>query len=71
MADKCRFKDASQPAAENAAKASLRKRRLNLDVNADPDADLGELDSDGFDALGYMPTHVLYGLTAQDEVRLP
>ncbi|KAL2674994.1 hypothetical protein Neosp_011174 [[Neocosmospora] mangrovei] len=67
--DKCRFKDANQPAAEKAASENLRKRRLNNDASTESEElDIDDTDSDGIDALGYMPAHVLFGLTAQDEV---
>ncbi|KAK7422030.1 hypothetical protein QQZ08_009679 [Neonectria magnoliae] len=69
VADKCRFKDANQPAAEKAAKETLRKRRLNHDASTESlETEIDEGDSDGIDALGYMPAHVLFGLTASDEI---
>ncbi|KAJ3525018.1 hypothetical protein NM208_g11821 [Fusarium decemcellulare] len=69
VADKCRFKDANQPAAEKAASENLRKRRLNNDASTDSiESEIDSGDSDGIDALGYMPSHVLFGLTSQDEI---
>ncbi|WAO83982.1 Zn(2)-C6 fungal-type domain-containing protein [Fusarium falciforme] len=68
VADKCRFKDANQPAVEKAASDNLRKRRLNNDASTESEEfDIDDTESDGIDALGYMPAHVLFGLTAQDE----
>ncbi|KAM5355677.1 hypothetical protein ACJ41O_002323 [Fusarium nematophilum] len=70
VADRCRFKDANQPATEKATSERSRKRRLNNDASTKSldDSDLGNTDSDGIDALGYMPSHVLYDLTSQDEI---
>ncbi|KAF7544995.1 hypothetical protein G7Z17_g9522 [Cylindrodendrum hubeiense] len=71
VADKCRFKDANQPAAEKAAQLKLRKRRLNHDASTDStgsELEIDEAEGDGIDALGYMPSHVLYELTAHDEI---
>ncbi|KAM6531773.1 hypothetical protein FSOLCH5_001225 [Fusarium solani] len=69
VADKCRFKDANQPAGEKAASENLRKRRLNNEGSTESeDFDIEDLDGDGIDALGYMPGHVLFGLTSQAEI---
>lgn len=74
--DQCRFKDLTQPNAEKTAREKRRKRRLandNDNDNANTNANGGAHDSDGstssdgIDALGYMPSHVLYGMTAPDE----
>lgn len=60
----------NQPAAEKAAQEHRLKRRFDSADRSDTSSSLGEdIDSDGIDSLGYMPTHILYGLTAQDEVR--
>ncbi|EEU48682.1 uncharacterized protein NECHADRAFT_103177 [Fusarium vanettenii 77-13-4] len=69
VADKCRFKDANHPACEKAASENLRKRRLNNEGSTESeDFDSEDLDGDGIDALGYMPGHVLFGLTSQAEI---
>ncbi|KAF4963716.1 hypothetical protein FSARC_8286 [Fusarium sarcochroum] len=68
VADKCRFKDSNQSATEKAASDRPRKNRLNN--KASPDSVESEFDdtgSDGIDALGYMPSHVLFGLTSKHE----
>lgn len=68
-ADKCRFRDSNQPAAEKVAQDKRRKRRLNPDFSTDSaGSEIDEAEGSGIDALGYMPSHVLYGLTAQDEI---
>ncbi|KAF4978979.1 hypothetical protein FZEAL_4734 [Fusarium zealandicum] len=69
VADKCRFKDTNQPSAEKSASDSLRKRQRNADDSTESaDSDIEDGDSDGINALGYMPSHVLFGLTSQDKV---
>ncbi|KAF7555833.1 hypothetical protein G7046_g6474 [Stylonectria norvegica] len=69
VADQCRFKDARLPDTEKTVQENWRKRSLDSDdhtsstgTGTDDDAD-----SDGIDALGYMSSHALFGLTAQDE----
>ncbi|KAM0440701.1 hypothetical protein ACHAPT_000002 [Fusarium lateritium] len=60
--------DSSQSAAGKAASDNLKKRRLNNDASTESEElDIDDTDSDGIDALGYMPAHVLFGLTAHGE----
>ncbi|CAM1504232.1 Fc.00g018230.m01.CDS01 [Cosmosporella sp. VM-42] len=68
VADKCRFKDTSLSIAESSMQEKRRKRRLDDDSHTNSTGSEEEVDSDGIDAMGYMPTHVLYGLTARDEI---
>ncbi|KAJ4271686.1 hypothetical protein NW762_000391 [Fusarium torreyae] len=68
VADKCRFKDSNQSAIEKAPTDRLKKHQLNN--KASPDSVESEFDdtgSDGIDALAYMPSHVLFGLTSKHE----
>lgn len=68
VADKCRFKEANQSAPGHAARDDVKNRQPEDVVSSDSDSSDSDLDGDGFETLGYMPSHVLYSLTAQDKV---
>ncbi|KAF9779690.1 hypothetical protein IL306_001621 [Fusarium sp. DS 682] len=68
VADKCRFKDTNQPTSDKAALDRLRKNRINSKTNSDSvETEIEGTKSDGVDALGYMPSHLLFDLTSEQE----
>ncbi|QPC74812.1 hypothetical protein HYE68_005564 [Fusarium pseudograminearum] len=68
VADKCRFKDTNQPVTEKAAVERQRKNRVNIKSSTDSiDSELEDPASDGIDALGYTPSHLLFNLTSRHE----
>lgn len=72
MADKCRFKDTNQPVNEKAALDRFRRNRIiNKTSPESVESELEDPGSDGIDALGYMPSHLLFDLTSKYEVGEP
>ncbi|KAM0353629.1 hypothetical protein ACHAPU_001642 [Fusarium lateritium] len=69
VADKCRFKDTNQPVTEKVALDRLRRSRINTKTSPESaESELGDTGTDGIDALGYMPSHLLFDLTSNYEV---
>jgi hypothetical protein len=72
VADKCRFKDTNQPVNEKAALDRFRRNQINNKTS--PESVESELEgpgSDVIDALGYMPSHLLFDLPSKYEVGEP
>ncbi|KAH7256757.1 fungal-specific transcription factor domain-containing protein [Fusarium tricinctum] len=68
VADKCRFKDTNQPVNEKAALDRYRRNRINNKTSPDSvESQLEDSGSDGIDALGYMPSHLIFDLTSKYE----
>ncbi|RGP70420.1 hypothetical protein FSPOR_3995 [Fusarium sporotrichioides] len=68
VADKCRFKDTNQPVVEKVSVERQRKNRVNIKSSPDSiDSELEDTASGGIDALGYMPSHLLFNLTSRHE----
>ncbi|KAG8674388.1 hypothetical protein FPOAC1_000355 [Fusarium poae] len=68
VADKCRFKDTNQPVTERVAVERQRKNRVNIKSSPESlDSEVEDAASDGIDALGYTPSHLLFNLTSRHE----
>jgi hypothetical protein len=72
VADKCRFKDTNPPVNDKAALDRFRRNRINNKTSPESvESELEDQGSDGIDALGYMPSHLLFDLTSKYEVGEP
>jgi hypothetical protein len=71
VADKCRFKDTNQPTTDRVALDRQRKIRTNNKIGPDSgdEPDIEGTRSDGIDALGYMPSNLIFDLASEHEVR--
>ncbi|KAF4997372.1 hypothetical protein FGRMN_3957 [Fusarium graminum] len=68
VADKCRFKDTNQPVTEKVALDRLKRSRINNKTSPESaESEFGDAGTDGIDALGYMPSHLLFDLTSDCE----
>nr|RBQ88368.1 hypothetical protein FVER53263_00794 [Fusarium verticillioides] len=69
VADKCRFKDTNQPTTDRVALDRQRKIRTNNKIGPDSgdEPDIEGTRSDGIDALGYMPSNLIFDLASEHE----
>ncbi|KAJ4016886.1 hypothetical protein NW766_005087 [Fusarium irregulare] len=67
VADKCRFKDTNQLATEKAVDRQRKNRLISKTSPDSIDSELEDTANEGINALGYMPSHLLFDLTSKYE----
>ncbi|RFN53099.1 hypothetical protein FIE12Z_2683 [Fusarium flagelliforme] len=67
VADKCRFKDTNQLATEKAVDRQRKNRLISKNSPDSIDSELEDTANEGINALGYMPSHLLFDLTSKYE----
>ncbi|CAG7557280.1 unnamed protein product [Fusarium equiseti] len=67
VADKCRFKDTNQLATEKPVDRQRKNRLISKNSPDSIDSEFEDTANEGINALGYMPSHLLFDLTSKYE----